>query len=250
MPFEFTGRGDPRRSLILLWRRGERAARGPKPVLTVDAIVERAIEIADADGLAAVSMRRVAESLGVGTMSLYRHVPGKGELIDLMLDRAVAESVPKEPVAGWRAKLERHAREGMEHYRRHPWALEVSMTRPPLGPNIMASFESLLTAVAETGLPVEEWAPLSQTIGAYVEGAARWQVSAAQAERETGVSDTAWWAEREEFWEEYFVPEDHPTISRTYDDGGFEETIDPFELGLEVLLDGVEARVAARRGGT
>ena len=247
MSTEFSGRGDANRTLILLWRRGERPSRGPKPALTIDRIVAQAVALADAEGLGAVSMRRIAKSLGVGAMSLYRYVPAKAELIDLMLDHVLGErAIPGDDVAGWRAKLELHAREGLAHYRRHPWTLGVSMVRPPLGPNLMANYDSLLGAAAETGLPVEEWVPLTRLIGAYVEGAGHAEVIGRQAEHVTGVSDTAWWGERTEFWEDYFVPEDHPAISRTYEAGGFDDALDAFEFGLARILDGIEARIAAR----
>jgi len=241
---EFSGRGEPSRSLILLWRRGERPNRGPKPALTIDQIVATAVAIADAEGLEAVSMRRIADALGAGTMTLYRYVPAKAELLDLMLDHVMGEAELPGDVEGWRAKLELHARDAMRHYERHPWTLGVSMVRPPLGPNLMANYEAMLAAASETGLPVDEWAPLTQLIGSYVQGAAHWRVRAAQAEAATGVSDERWWTERMEFWEDYFVPEDHPTISRAYEGGGFDERVESFEYGLQRLLDGVAARIA------
>ena len=79
MTIEYSGKGDPARSLALLWRTSERTSRKGKPDLNVDRIVRAAIEVADAEGLQALSMRRVAERLGVGTMSLYTYVPGKPE---------------------------------------------------------------------------------------------------------------------------------------------------------------------------
>lgn len=243
---EFAGRGDPRRTLQLLWRRGERASRGPKPGLTVDAIVEAAVRVADAEGLAAVSMRRVADELGVGTMSLYRHVPGKGELVDLMLDRVVGEAPnPGEDVVGWRARLELHARAAVDHYRRHPWAAELGLNRPPLGPNVLRNYEALLASAAATGLPAEEWNAIAQAFGTFTQGIAGWIVHEAEAERTTGVSEADWWQSREVFWEEYYVPEDHPTLTHAYTSGALEDPPDAFEYGLRLLLDGIEARIAA-----
>ena len=108
MVLEYSGGGDPKRTMALLWGIGKKPTRGPKPGLSVGRIVGAAIEVADAEGLAALSMRRVADRLGIGTMSLYTYVPGKAELIDVMLDTVlgeVAESGDVEP--GWRAGLER-----------------------------------------------------------------------------------------------------------------------------------------------
>src|ERR671915_993295 len=107
---EYTGRGDPARSMALLWGIQKPPTRGPKPGLQVERIVEAAIRVADAEGLAALSMRRVAGELGVGTMSLYTYVPGKAELLDVMLDTVLAEQArPDEAAGGWRAGLERRA---------------------------------------------------------------------------------------------------------------------------------------------
>ncbi|MEW1613930.1 MULTISPECIES: TetR/AcrR family transcriptional regulator C-terminal domain-containing protein [unclassified Streptomyces] len=95
-----TGSGDLARSLELLWGAGERPSRGPKPGLTLDRIVTSAVAVADAEGLPAVSMRRLSTELGTGTMSLYRYVPGKAELLDLMLDRVLGEPLAADPGAG------------------------------------------------------------------------------------------------------------------------------------------------------
>src|SRR6476661_5122429 len=102
---ESTGGSDFRISLKLLWGTKERAPRGPKPTLTVPQIVESAIAIADAEGIDNVSMRRVAERLGVGAMSLYRYVPSKAELLDLMVDAVYGERpAPADADGGWRER--------------------------------------------------------------------------------------------------------------------------------------------------
>lgn len=119
---EHSGSGDVSRSLELLWGLDERPSRGPKPGLTLDRIVTTAVAVADADGLGALSMRRVATDLGVGTMSLYRYVPGKAELLDLMLDKVAefdADAHP-DPAAGWRPAMEALARGSRQQYQRHP----------------------------------------------------------------------------------------------------------------------------------
>src|ERR1700754_3557298 len=104
---EYGGSGGPQRSLELLWRRQQPPTRGPKQRLDLDEIVRAAIEVADADGLSALSMRKVAERLGVGTMSLYTYVPGKAELVDVMLDTVCGEvGMPEDVPGGWRGRLE------------------------------------------------------------------------------------------------------------------------------------------------
>src|SRR3712207_7579838 len=126
MPTEYPGRGDPARTIELLWGTRPRAARGPKPGLTIDRIVAAAIAIADADGLDGLSMRRVAGHLGVGAMSLYRYLPGRAELLDLMVDRVCGETDrPHDLPAGWRPRLEHVAQENRRLYERHPWLLGI-----------------------------------------------------------------------------------------------------------------------------
>ncbi|ADB54117.1 TetR/AcrR family transcriptional regulator [Conexibacter woesei] len=242
-----TGMGDAEITLKLLWGGRERRSRGPKPGLSVERIVEAAVELADSDGLAAVSMRRIAERLGVGAMSLYRYVPGKGELLDLMFERALGDE-PRHPAAGrgWRARLEEAGRESLATYLRHPWLLEVvAGNRPPLGPNVMDTYEWLMAIVHESGLDAAETQAAVELFATYVAGAARAVVQAQQAEAKTGISDEQWWEERTDFWQQYFDPERYPTISATYAEGGYETRLDSFEFGLGCLLDGLEARLAA-----
>src|SRR5688572_11023766 len=115
-----------RRSIELLWGEGARPTRGPKPSLTLDQIVQVAIAVADRDGIDGLSMRRVATQLGVGTMSLYRYVPGKAELLALMLDRVSdpAEDVERARDLDWRGVVEVAARGSYRLYLTHPWLLQ------------------------------------------------------------------------------------------------------------------------------
>ena len=123
-----TGRGDPAKTLQLLWRApsGE-PRRGPKPSVSVDRVVETATELADRHGLAAVTIRRVAERIGVSTMSVYTYVPGKPELLDLMLDHAYL-TMPRARwrTRSWRRRLERVAKDNVELFARHPWAASMA----------------------------------------------------------------------------------------------------------------------------
>lgn len=245
-----TGTGDPERTLQLLWGRQEQTTRGPRPALTVARIVDAAVELADADGLAAVSMRKVAERLGVGTMSLYRYVPGKGELLDLMFDRVVGGELERArpPEGDWRAQLEQAGREALETHLRHPWLLEiVSGNRPPLGPNVMDSYERLLAIMGRSGLPQGELHVAVDVFGTYVAGAARTVVQERQMEAKTGVSDEEWWESRRDFWESYFDAERFPTLTSLYVSGALDASLDSFEYGLQRVLDGIEARIAAVR---
>ena len=247
---QYGGSGDPRRSLDLLWRARTPPTKGPKPRLDLDQIVKAAMDVADADGLATLSMRKVAEQLSVGTMSLYTYVPGKAELIDLMLDQAVAG--PNEHVEGtWRERLERIAHENWWRYHRHPWLLEITMVRPVLGPNVIARYDHELEAVDGIGLTDVEMDAVVSLIAGHVEGAARRALEAAHAERSTGQSDEAWWAERAPLLERLVEPERYPTAGRVGQAAGGEHNAayapeHSFEFGLERILDGVQALVDGR----
>jgi AcrR family transcriptional regulator len=242
--------GDPHRTLELLWGDRTRRSRGPRPALTLDRIARAAIEIADADGLGALSMRAVAERLGFTTMSLYRHVPGKAELLDVMVDTVNAESALLEQVeGGWRAKMEVCARAEWALFHRHPWVLHLAWNRPTLGPNGTAAYESALAALSGIGLSDKEIVAVFTTLYGYVRGAARMSVDARQAERHTGQSDDEWWSSRERFWQHLAVPERFPTLNRIRASVGFDTVDVDFEFGLERVLDGIEAMINRRCPG-
>ena len=260
MTTDYSGSGDPARSLPLLWRDQKRPTRGPRPGLSVDQIVAAAIELADAEGLEVLSMRRVAERLGVGTMSLYTYVPGKAELLDVMLDTVLAEEARPDEAGGWRAGLERRAREDWALYHRHPWILQITPSRSLLGPNETELFEATLSVVEGIGLSGAEMVLVVSLVAAYTRGAAQTAVGAAQAERRTGISDEEWWKAREPLFDKYFDPARYPTVTRVAQSGAFEPPAtddqytvavarESFEFGLLRVLDGVEALVAARAAG-
>ncbi|PRX44981.1 TetR family transcriptional regulator [Prauserella shujinwangii] len=241
------GPKDLSRAMRLLWRAGGAARRGPKPALTVEQIVAAAIELADRDGLAALSMRRVAERLGVGTMSLYTYVPGKAELVALMLDAVDAEaSLPHTVAGGWREKTESWAREDWALYHRHDWMLHVS-TRYPLGPNTIRRFDSALRSLAGTGLPEKEILAATDTVDNYIRGMARRSIESRRLELRTGTSERDWWAEHEPLLDEHVDPDDFPAVRRVWAAGGFHSGVDSFDFGLGLLLDGIEARIRAHR---
>ncbi len=234
-----SGRGDPTRTLELLWGTREPATRGPKPGLTVEGIARAAIALADAEGLAAVSMRRLAAELGAGTMSLYRYVPGKAELVDVMLDTVFGELADPPPDAGWRAALEHYARDGWALYQRHPWAA-FAETRPVLGPNSLDGYEAMLRIMAATGIAPGDVINAVELVSGYVAGAGRRAAEGVEAERRTGVSEDEWWAARESFWERYFVPDRYPTLTSLWEAEAFDARADAFEFGLQRVLDGIE----------
>lgn len=246
MSTEYSGSGDPRRSIDLLWGRvGTSAARrGPRPKFTVPGIVAVAIALADAEGLAAVSMRRVAEQLGVTAMSLYTYVPSKAELLDVMVDAVSGEAV-RDAYAGtgWRERVTEVATGNWELYRRHPWLLQVATSRPVLGPNTIAKYDFELRAFEGTGVGDVQTDLLLSLVLDYVTGAVRAAVLADQAEQRTGRSDDEWWAAYAPLLAEVLDPERFPTAARVGSAAGEEYGPgDPgraFAFGLQRVLDGI-----------
>lgn len=244
---------DPHRSMALLWRTEQPPRRGPKPRLSVDEIVRAAIELADADGLTALSMRRVGEALGVRAMSLYTYIPGKAELLDVMIDTVHGEASRTADVpGGWRARLTLSARETWALYQRHPWLLQIITTRPVLGPNIFARYEDLLQAVDGLGLTDLEMDGVTTLLSDYVHGAARGAVDAAEAVQRTGLTDEEWWMAYEPLLMDVFKARQFPLAMRVgHIAGETHQSSYPaeyaFTFGLERLLDGIAAMIHAHQ---
>jgi AcrR family transcriptional regulator len=136
-----------------IWSLPERGERGPKPRHSRAEVAAAAIRIADGEGLAAVTMRRVAAELGTGTMSLYNYVPAKEHLVQLMADQTAAEyAYPPGPPPGSRAAIADLARQGRDIARRHPWLPAVMHRPPPMGPCTLRYIDYFLGLLAGTGL--------------------------------------------------------------------------------------------------
>jgi AcrR family transcriptional regulator len=218
------------------------------PELTRERIVRAAIDLADAEGLAALSMRRLATHLDAATMSLYRHVRGREELVLFMIDEALGtEAFPPTPAPTWRAGLETAARMQWRVFVRHPWlAPMMSVTRPQLAPNALAHTEWVLGSLSGLGLDPGEMLLIHVMLFSYVRGIATNLESEAEAQRETGVDSDEW---MESQWS---------TISRLFGAGRFSQLLlglsdtdgfdfdleGLFEFGLTRLLDGLERFLA------
>ncbi|MFI5609077.1 TetR/AcrR family transcriptional regulator [Amycolatopsis sp. NPDC051903] len=249
------------RTLALLWRDRDTTppepTRGRRPTLTIGQIIRAAIGVADADGLTATSMHRVAKELGAGTMTLYTYVPGKTELVDLMVDDVLVERGlpgPGEPRSGdWRAQVELYSDRTREAHRRHPWLREMSRVRPALGPGQLAGQEYVLSTVDGLGLSPRETVAAANSITSYVDANATLEAESIHLERSTGQSTDAWWNQRSAFWTKYFDITAHPAMNATWLAGGFattagEQAAAAYEFGLARLLDGI-AHQAARATG-
>lgn len=244
MTTEYSGSGDLRRTLDLMWGTAAGPSRGPRPGLSVERIVERAIEVADAEGLAAVSMRRVAGELGIGVMGLYRYLPGKSELVDLMLDAAQSGIPDAYPLGDdWRSRLRVTTEQLIEHYRRHRWLLQVSRARPLMGPESIRTYDDSLRCMDGIGLTDHEMAWTVAMLDSLARGASQWIVEYKEAADRTGISDEEWWGTQLPFIERAMADGAHPTMARVVANDPFE---DDTGFVIERALDGIAALVDTR----
>ncbi|QSB06787.1 TetR/AcrR family transcriptional regulator [Natronoglycomyces albus] len=247
-----TGAGNPQRSLELMWTPpNETSKPGPKPKLTLTAIVNAAIDIADTEGLAALSMRSVADKLGAGTMSLYRYVPGKGELLDLMVETLNAIDDEAEATyrnSHWRQAAEHMADKAWETYRAHPWMLEINQARPVFGPKMLRGFEATLASYANLNITDKEKIAILLTIDNFINGCARTAMAAAQQHPDDlQASDEEYWQAQMPYLERAMETGEYPHM-KALDEDVWDDNAPghphPLHFGLSALLDGLEARIA------
>lgn len=232
------------RGFEALWSSRTRAAPGPKPVLSLERTLQAAVAVADAEGLTAVTMSRVAEELGVTTMALYRYVAGKQALVDLMSDSAIGEPPPQSGL-GWRNELAAWARADLAALLRHPWLLESIAGRVTVGPHWVEWVDAAIRALSTLALTAREVI----AVVLMVDGHAR-----STAQIAVGLTGTGEWAANfARVLEVVSGDERYRALATVAAAGGFDPPAkredDPFEFGLQRLLDGVEAFSRARATG-
>ncbi|MEU7019252.1 GntR family transcriptional regulator [Streptomyces sp. NPDC046203] len=213
----------------------------PSGALTLERIVATAVAVADTEGLAALSMRRVAADLGVATMSLYRHVADKDALLTQMMDTAFAEHpLPGTPPPGWRAPLELSSRLLWEHFRRHPWlAPALSMTRPQLILSALPFSEWVLQALHSHGLDLDTAFTTQLTLFNHARAIAMNLETEREAEADTGLDSEEWMDGQEPALLELLSGGRFPALSEVARTG-YDFDLDAlFEFGLQRLLDGL-----------
>ncbi|MGK5520160.1 TetR/AcrR family transcriptional regulator [Micromonospora sp. URMC 107] len=237
-------------SIELAWGLRERPGKGPRRSLTMEQVVAAGIRVAEADGLAAVSMNRVAGELGVGTMSLYRYVSAKTDLLELMADAGYGDPpAPRGPDEGWRTALARWAHANVAAIHRHPWIRQVPIGGPPMGPNGVRWMEQGLAALRGTGLRGLErlstillvsgyaryWATLTADL---TEAAAREQLSPDEV-------GARYWQQLERLTRNGPYPAVRELLADAADE--MDEELDAeWRFGLDRILDGVEALIRSR----
>ena len=250
IPSARTGAGDPARTLALLWRDPAAIPRhGPRQGLSIDQVVAAATGLADADGLEAVTMRRVASDLGVVPMTLYTYVPGKAELLDLMLDAAY-QRMPRTDTARqpWRQRLTAIARENRALFEAHPWAAAISTVRPPLGPGLLAKYQHELSAFDGLGLDdVQMDAALTHLL-TFVQACAQAAADVQAARRDTAMNDEQWWDASEPLLQRVLDPSAYPLAVRVGTAAGtaHHAAYNPehaYDFGLQTILNGLAALI-------
>jgi AcrR family transcriptional regulator len=246
-------RRHPEETLALLWRTKQPGSRGPRGSLSLDGIVRTAIEIADGEGIAGVSMRKVAERLGVTTMSLYRYVPGKDDLLDLMFDMAAGQPDASDWPGDWRGGLAAYARDSWNVLRASPWMVDVPLNGPPMGPNNLAWMEAALATMDGSGLAEDEMIGVLMILSGFVLNEARQEISMARAAPSTGVTYEEWGRVYGEMLAKVAADDRYPTLARIVRAGVFHDDRsgpeEDFEYGLSFLLDGVAALIRERASG-
>lgn len=226
--------------------------RGRDRRLTREFIVDAAIAIADAEGVEAVSMRRLARDLRAGPMSLYWYVESKEELLDLMLDQVEGEVHVPEPSGDWRSDLRVVAHESRNALKRHSWAIDLTGLRPPAGPNEARNADRLIGVFLSFGVEPLLAVRLGMTFGTFLEGAIRNEHLEIRDAREMAgpisvIDEEEQAALHNEFFKQVTESGKYPNIAQI-----MEANIDPddpnsrderFEFGLEVVLDGIAARL-------
>jgi AcrR family transcriptional regulator len=209
----------------------------------VDQYVAAALAIADAEGLAAVSMRRVASDLGSGTATLYRYITNRDELVDLMVDAAQGEDPLPEPTPDWRAGLAAVAHGQRATLLRHPWLAGELSGRPSLGPNALRRTESALRAAAAL---TPDITLASQTLGvvnAYVLGSVATQQATRSAEQRTGLTEEQWQRSVGPYIGKVLAAGEHPMLARRVHEVEESDPDVEFAFGLDCVLDGLAARL-------
>ncbi|AGL14191.1 TetR/AcrR family transcriptional regulator [Actinoplanes sp. N902-109] len=233
-------------TLALLWRDESAIPRkGPRRGLTLDHVITAALRIADRDGLAALTIRRVAEAIGTAPMSVYTHVPGKAELVDLMVDLVYAH-MPRTDTTGrpWRDRLTAVAEDNRVLLRDHPWLTAVPAQRPVLGPGAIGKYEHELTALDGLGLTDVQMDDCLTHLLTFVTASARAALEAQAVAETTALTDEQWWADAGPLLARFLNPADYPLATRVGTAAGTAHRAahDPghsYDFGLRRVLDGL-----------
>ena len=242
---------------LAVWERPEPPARPAPTPLSREAIVRAAIELADRDGIGAVSLRKIGSALDAGPMRLYGYVASKEELLDLMLDKIFgeihgeirSEVAPAEPTGDWRAKVRAVAHGLRSAAHRHEWFVDLLGSRPHVGgPNSLAFLEAALSALSGVdGIDDAEGAMMAaRSVNAYLVGAIRLEIAEARAERATGRTKEQWQESTVDYLRRMTAGGRFPMLAAVMAAQNAEpDAGTAFDLGLDYMLDGIADRHAS-----
>lgn len=238
-------------AVALAWGVAELPQRGPKREMSIERIVDAAIELADAEGLAAVSMARVAAALGYTTMSLYRYVTSKDDLLLLMQEEASGVPIPPEREdQDWRDGLREWAATTLEVYRAHPWFADIPVRGAPMTPNNLSLADWGLRIMRNLPLDDGEKISVILLVSGHIRsfGIIERDLRRAASDGLGGESAAGSAAALRELVTESRFPYLYPLVqSGVYTDDGDNsdegDVSDDFTFGLERILDGIQVRV-------
>jgi AcrR family transcriptional regulator len=234
-------------SSVSIWMRPEQVHRsgpGRRPGYSRAQITATAIRIADAEGLDATTMRRIGQELGTGAMSLYRYVPKRDDLIDLMVDSVASEiDLPDRPSGDWRADLSLVAHRTRAVGLRHPWQVTLAW-RPTLGPHSLRVYDFALSALDGFGLHIDAMTTLNGMVGNYVDSAVRDEIGWLEHARHTGMDRRQWMAEYVgPYVSQVVASGKYPMFTRNIREGrlSHQPPDERFQYGLNHVLDAIAA---------
>lgn len=228
-----------------IWFRQDRARRGPRPTLSRDEITRVAIELADSEGLDAVSMRRIAAKLGAGTTSLYWYVASKDDLYELMVDEVVGEIRVPESSGVWQEDLRRLAHAIHATLRRHRWMVLLGI-RPVLGPKTRRFGETAPRVFDPLGLDHALRVKILAALNNYLYGFVHREIAWEQAREQSGLTQRQWTARLRSYVDRARL--DDPDFAEPWEASETLVSDDNLDFGLDCLLDGVAARLAPETG--
>ena len=236
----------PAPPVALVWERREPARRPAPGPLSRERIVAAAIAIADKEGLAEVSLRKVAAKLNAGPMRLYTYTDTKEGLLELMVDSIYGELVGRGPAPGdWRKTLRSIAERMRQAAEKHPWFVELLGFRPHLGPNALEHYEESLAALSdERGFPnIDDALQAYETLNAYVVGAIKSEAAGVRAERESGLNESDWQAAAWPYLERVIATGRFPMIAKVVSEATHPPFDVTFERGLDCVIEGIAQRL-------
>ncbi|WP_291479389.1 TetR/AcrR family transcriptional regulator C-terminal domain-containing protein [Corynebacterium sp.] len=253
---------EPDRMLRLVWRHRmgeETGARGPRKKWSVDQVVDTAIDDADRTGVGGVdslSMRKIAQKLNTSAASLYTYIPGRDELLGLMVDQVMGRADlppfdgPATEPAVVTARLREVSRVAWDEIHRHPWLLSAQRHRPLIGPNVSRRYEWQLTALEGCGLDDVAMDHTVALVESHAVASAAADVNARELARTSGHEDAEWWQANEPVLSQVMGDGEFPVSGRVGSTVGekYQAITDPaavYRYGLEIILDGVRTRLAA-----